>query len=640
MDHHESLPRDTTRPRPLHAHVQDHVRIAPDAPAIRDGALSLSYRELDAWANATATALVDLGVRPGDRVALVLERSAVAVCAMLAAMKAGAVYVPVDLAYPAERIRFMLDDSQCAAVLTDGSRPLDAPGLPVLSLSPADATSAPAASAPERTIGADDPVYMIYTSGSTGRPKGVPILHRGVHGLLFGNDYYAAKPGDRFLQTAPIAFDASVFDIWGALANGAELVFYRERIPTAATLGAAIADHRITTLWLTPSVFNGIAAEDPRIFAGVRQLVLGGEPLSPHHVRLLYDAVPDITVINGYGPTENSDFTCCYRVPRDLAADALRIPVGHPIGGDELFILDDDGRPVADGETGVLHIAGTRLTPGYHNRPELTGAAFRPHPHDPARQVYATGDLARRTEQGLYDVLGRRDDQVKVRGHRVELPEINAALERHPMVRQAAAALKQLPSGENGVCAYLVAEEGSTPTPAELRRFLAQSLPDYMIPSLFVALPALPLTPNGKLDRAALPDLDTAARLPAGGTRDAPRPGMEARIARIWCDCLGLTECSREQTFFELGGTSLLLTRVQKALESDVQTSIPVTALFEHPRLMDLAAHLQSRQSNGTSAAERSDASAGGDTALRRRVDRRLRARTRPVRLPETRRDT
>ena len=168
---------------------------------------------------------------------------------------------------------------------------------------------------------ADDEVAMfLYTSGSTGRPKGVPILHRGVHGLLFGNDYYAAGPGDRFLQTAPIAFDASVFDIWGALANGAELVFYRERIPTAATLGAAIADHRITTLWLTPSVFNGIAAEDPRIFAGVRQLVLGGGPLSPHHVRLLYDAVPDITVINGYGPTENSDFTCCYRVPRDLAA--------------------------------------------------------------------------------------------------------------------------------------------------------------------------------------------------------------------------------------------------------------------------------------------------------------------------------
>ncbi|MBL6431975.1 MAG: AMP-binding protein [Alphaproteobacteria bacterium] len=167
---------------------------------------------------------------------------------------------------------------------------------------------------------------MIYTSGSTGRAEGVPILHRGVHGLLFGNDYYAAGPGDRFLQTAPIAFDASVFDIWGALANGAELVFYRERIPTAATLGAAIADHRITTLWLTPSVFNGIAAEDPRIFAGVRQLVLGGEPLSPHHVRLLYDAVADITVINGYGPTENSDFTCCYRVPRAISQRTLRIP--------------------------------------------------------------------------------------------------------------------------------------------------------------------------------------------------------------------------------------------------------------------------------------------------------------------------
>ena len=190
------------------------------------------------------------------------------------------------------------------------------------------------------------------------------------------------------------------------------------------------------------------------------------------------------------------------------------------------------------------------------------------------------------------------------------------------------------------MCAYLVADEGSTPTTAELRRFLAQSLPDYMIPSLFVALPALPLTPNGKLDRAALPDLDTAARLTAGGTRDAPRPGMEARIARIWCDCLGLTECSRAQTFFELGGTSLLLAKVQTALENELETKIPVTALFDHPRLMDLAAHLQSRLSDGPTPASRVNAGAGGDTALRRRVDRRLRARTRPVRLPESRRDT
>jgi amino acid adenylation domain-containing protein len=636
MDHHETLPRDTTRPRPLHAHVQDHVRIAPEAPAIRDGALSLNYRALDSWANAVAGRLIELGVRPGDRVALVLERSAIAVCAMLAAMKTGAVYVPVDLAYPQERIRFMLEDCQCAAILTDGSRPLDAPGLPVLSLSAAEATAAPAASAPDRTVGPDDPVYMIYTSGSTGRPKGVPILHRGVHGLLFGNDYYTAGPGDRFLQTAPIAFDASVFDIWGALANGAELVFYRERIPTAATLGAAIAEHRITTLWLTPSVFNGIAAEDPAIFTGVRQLVLGGEPLSPHHVRLVYDAVAGITVINGYGPTENSDFTCCYRVPRDLAADALRIPVGHPIGGDELFILDNDGQPVRDGETGVLHIAGSRLTPGYHNRPELTEAAFGPHPHDPAQKVYATGDLARRTEQGLYDVLGRRDDQVKVRGHRVELPEINAALERHPAIRQAACAIAALPSGENGLCAYVVADEEAAPTTAELRRFLAQSLPDYMIPSLFLTLAALPLTPNGKLDRAALPAAAEARHRPAGRSGDGPRPGMEARIGRIWSDCLGVTECGRAQTFFELGGTSLLLARVQQALESELQTKIPVTDLFDHPRLMDLAAHLQSRLNNQGSEATLADAEPEGTAALRRRLDRRLRVRNRTARLSET----
>jgi amino acid adenylation domain-containing protein len=636
MDHHEILERDATLIRPVHAHFQDHARIAPDAPAIRDGALSLSYRDLDTWANATAGALIDLGVQPGDRVALVLERSAVAVCAMLAAMKAGAVYVPVDLAYPPERIRFMLDDCQCAAILTDGSRALDTPGLPVLTIAAADAQDAPATSAPDRAIGADDPIYMIYTSGSTGRPKGVPILHRGVHGLLFGNDYYSAGPGDRFLQTAPIAFDASVFDIWGALTNGAELVFYRERVPTAATLGAAIAAHRITTLWLTPSVFNGIAAEDPHSFAGVRQLVLGGEPLSPHHVRLLYDAMPDITVINGYGPTENSDFTCCYRVPRNLAADALRIPVGHPIGGDELFILDDDGQPVRDGETGVLHIAGSRLTPGYHNRPELTEAAFRPHPHDPARKVYATGDLARLTEQGLYDVLGRHDDQVKVRGHRVELPEINAALERHPTVRQAACAMKPLPSGETGLCAYVVAEEGSTPTTGELRAFLGQSLPDYMIPSLFLALGALPLTPNGKLDRAALPPSSEARRLPAGGSGDGPRPGMEARIGRIWSDCLGVTECGRAQTFFELGGTSLLLARVQQALESELQTKIPVTDLFDHPRLKDLAAHLQSRLNIKGGEASPADAEPEGTVALRRRLDRRLRARNRPARLSET----
>jgi amino acid adenylation domain-containing protein len=636
MDHREIPQSDTTRARPLHAHVQDHVRIAPDAPAIRDGALSLSYRALDGWANAVAGELTKLGVRPGDRVALALERSAVAVCAMLAAMKTGAVYVPVDLAYPAERIRFMLEDCQCAAILTDGSRALEAPGVPALNLSAEEATTAPAVSPPDRIVGPDDPVYMIYTSGSTGRPKGVPILHRGVHGLLFGNDYYTAGPGDRFLQTAPIAFDASVFDIWGALANGAELVFYRERIPTAATLGAAIAEHRITTLWLTPSVFNGIAAEDPAVFAGVRQLVLGGEPLSPHHVRLVYDAVAGITVINGYGPTENSDFTCCYRVPRNLPADALRIPVGSPIGGDDLLILDDHGQPVRDGETGVLHIAGSRLTPGYHNRPELTEAAFRPHPRDPARRIYATGDLARLTEQGLYDVLGRRDDQVKVRGHRVELPEINSALERHPAIRQAACALAALPSGENGLCAYVVAEAGAAPTTGDLRRFLAQSLPDYMVPSLFLTLASLPLTPNGKLDRTALPASGEARHLPAGGSGDGPRPGMETRIALIWSQCLGVADCGRAQTFFELGGTSLLLARVQQALESELRTKIPITDLFDRPRLKDLAAHLQSRLSSENEQATQAEARSDGTTALRRRLDRRLRARSRAPRLSET----
>lgn len=583
------------------------LRVAADrhAPALRDSRHALSYAQLDAWSDAVAIEIERAGVAPGERVLIALPRSAAAICAILGAVKAGAVYVPVDLSHPLERLRYIAQDCEARAVLVGSEDALPDLSIPRVMLSEPSLDDA-SAERPGSGHAADDIVYMIYTSGTTGQPKGVPIRHRGVHGLLFGNDYYRAAPGDRFLQTASLAFDASVFEIWGALLNGAELVIFEDPIPTAETLGQAIGENDIDTLWLTPSVFGPIIERDPTIFAGVSQLVLGGEPLSVADVRKLYEAVPDIVIVNGYGPTENSDFTCCYRVPRLLPAEMTRIPVGYPVGGDRLLLLDEAGCQVRDGEIGMLHVDGDRLMPGYHNRPDLSEAAFREHPDHPGRRIFRTGDMARRLADGTYDIVGRRDDLVKINGVRVETGEIDATLESHPSIRQAATVTDANGISATRLAAFIVADE-TLPAEPDLRRFLGRSLPRGFVPAEFHRIDSLPLTANGKLDRRALrarirkaPIRQGAALKPDRQKEKAPG-SMREIVAGIWGDLLGVSCTDETQTFFELGGTSLQLPVVQEKIREATGMRVPLTLFFERPELGAIAEALATRQASGDS---------------------------------------
>src|ERR1700731_4897211 len=347
----------------------------PDAPAVSFGDQRLTYAQLNRRSNQLAWQLRCFGVGPDSLVAVYMDRSVELIVAFLGVLKAGGAYVPVDPAYPAERLTFMLEDTACGVGLTQshltGTLPASHARLVLLdrdtTLPGEERTeNLPAYASPENLA------YVMYTSGSTGRPKGVCIRHRGVVRLVVGQDYFSAKPGDRFLQSAPISFDASTFEIWGALLHGAELILFPDRILGIDTLESIIRTARVSTLWLTPSVFNPLVDEDPQIFSPIRQLVLGGEPLSPRHVHRALSVLPELQIVNGYGPTENTDFTCCYRVPKTFSPEARSVPVGYPLRGDEIYIVDKEFRQVASGQLGELCVSGEGLARGYHRRPRQT----------------------------------------------------------------------------------------------------------------------------------------------------------------------------------------------------------------------------------------------------------------------------
>ena len=408
---------------------------------------------------------------------------------------------------------------------------------------------------------------MTYTSGSTGRPKGVAIPHRGVVRLLFGQDYVTLDAGQTLLQMAPIAFDASTFELWGALLHGARCVLFPAEPPSHRRLGEVIARHGVTTLWLTASLFNSVMDEAPATLAPIRQLLIGGEALSVPHVRRALELLPHTRIVNGYGPTESTTFTCCYRLPRPLDPGATSIPIGRPIANTEVYVVDRHLNPVPIGVPGELVIGGVGLARGYLQRPELTAEKFVAHPFsaEPGARLYKTGDVARYLADGTIEFLGRLDSQVKIRGYRVEPAEIEATLRRHPAVQQTAVVACEDVGGAARLVAYVVATRGRAATVSELRNALKASLPEYMLPSAFVMLEALPLSPNGKVDRRALPQ-----PRPTDGAPErvfvAPRTPIEEILARILADVLGLERVGVEDDFFELGGHSLLATRVVSRL--------------------------------------------------------------------------
>ncbi len=542
---------------------------------------TLTYRQLNARANRLARKLVELGVARDGRVGLCAERSFEMIVALLAILKAGGAYVPLDPAYPAERLGLMLEDAGIEVLLVDAelADALPASGAHRLVLDELDLVAFPDDDLPARSAGGDL-AYVMYTSGSTGRPKGVQVPQRAVARLVLDTDYARLDATRTLLALAPISFDASTLEIWGALLHGARLVLYPERVPTAEGLERALLENGVTTLWLTAALFNAVVDERPQALRGLSECLTGGEALSVAHVRRAYAHVPaPFTLINGYGPTENTTFTCCYRIPRELAAEASSIPIGRPIANTQVYVVDERLRPVPIGVPGELVTGGDGLARGYLGRPELDAERFVANPFGPGK-LYRTGDRVRWLLTGHIEFLGRSDDQVKIRGHRIEPGEIAAQLGAHEGVRKAFVGVHVSAQAGKLLVAYFEAQDGTPPSAGELAAWLAERLPEYMIPAAFVHLEALPMNPNGKVDRKRLPEPSFEGR-----SAQRPRNEVEGLLASLWEEVLGVEEVGPEDDFFELGGHSLLAVKLVQAIRETFGQELELSALVGVPTL-------------------------------------------------------
>ncbi|HEX5760246.1 MAG TPA: amino acid adenylation domain-containing protein, partial [Thermoanaerobaculia bacterium] len=566
----------------------EQARERPEAPALAWGEEAIGYGELERRANRLAHHLRRLGVGPESVVALALERSPALVVAMLGVLKAGGVYAPLDPASPAERLGWMLEELGAPVVLTDetwaGSLPETAARVVVLERE-AKRIAAESALAPEVAVGAQSLAYVMFTSGSTGRPKGVAVPHRAVVRLVRGSDYAAFGPGEVFVQLAPPSFDASTLEIWGALLNGGKLVLPAERLAALPALGELIARHGVTTLWLTAGLFHEVVEEDLGALRPLRQLLAGGDVLAPADVERVRRELPGVRLVNGYGPTENTTFSCCCRLD-GAAWECASVPIGRPIANGRALVLDGELEPAGVGVVGELFVGGDGLARAYWGRPERTAERFVPDPFVPGERLYRTGDLARRLADGRLEFVGRRDGQVKVRGYRVELGEVEAALGRCPGVGEAVVVAQGEGAAEKRLVAYVVGQDGAAPAAAELRAFLAGRLPEYMLPSAYVSLEKLPLTANGKVDRRALPASDRAA--PEEGFV-APRSEVERLLAGICGELLSVGELGVRDNFFHLGGHSLHVTRLLSRIRRELEVDLPVSEFFKRPTVEGLA---------------------------------------------------
>ncbi|RZT39145.1 non-ribosomal peptide synthetase [Cupriavidus agavae] len=584
-------------PEPAHHQIARHAAHRPDAIALRHGEAVMTYGELDRRANRLAHRLIALGVRPEGRVGIALERSPAMIVAMLAILKAGGAYVPFDPAYPAERLAYLFDDSGIAALLTQASlRHLlpERDGLPVL-LPDSDypANDAWPDSAPAVTVGPNNLAYVIYTSGSTGRPKGAQLEHGNLSRLLAATQHwFGFGASDVWTLFHSYAFDFSVWEIFGALCHGGELVivpFHVSRSPQDFI--ALLRQDRVTVLNQTPSAFRALLAQ-PELYEAplaLRHVIFGGEALDPQALQPWIDRFGDAAprLINMYGITETTVHVTYRPITRaDLAPRAgTRSPIGERIPDLGVRVLDPGLNPVPPGVAGELYIAGDGLARGYLNRPGLTAGRFIPDPFggDGAR-LYRTGDLARWLPDGELEYLGRIDQQVKVRGFRIEPGEIEARIMAHGGIGNAAVVALDGPSGARLV-AYVVPVAGVMPDIAALRAALAELLPDYMVPAAFVVIDALPLTPNGKLDRRALP----APAFDHAQDFVAPEGDAETALAAIWAEVLGLPRVGRADNFFELGGDSILSLQIVARARAAGWTLTP-RQLFERQTLAELAA--------------------------------------------------
>ncbi len=578
---------------PVHHLFEAQVIRTPDAVAVVINEEQMTYAELNRDANRVGHYLQTLGVGSGTLVGVCVERSLKMIVALLGILKAGGAYVPLDPAYPKERLAFMLEDIRTPVLVTEQRLLSQLPKHEAETVClDRDWDRIGQESDPNLSVRttAEDLAYVMYTSGSTGRPKGVEVPHRAIARLICGSEYAQFDAEGVFLQLAPMSFDASIFEIWGALLHGGRCVLFPGAIPTLQELDAVLHCHRVNTLWLTASLFNAVIDQAPSALSGIRQLLTGGEALSVPHVRRALSLLPAIEIINGYGPTESTTFTCCYRIPRSFDEAMPSIPIGLPIANTQVYILDRHFHPVPVGVPGELYIGGDGLARGYLNETCLTAEKFVPDPFNSisGARLYKTGDLARYLTDGNIEFLGRMDRQVKIRGFRIEPGEIETVLAQHPAVGEAVVLVQEHTPGDKRLVAYVVHQPECCPTTDELNDFLRTKLPDYMIPSVFAFLDRLPLTANGKLDREALLNRDLSS-LDSSKPATTPRNHVERQLVSIWEKILSVRPVGVKDSFFQLGGHSLLAMRMMSQIERVFGKRLPLTALFQAPTIEQLA---------------------------------------------------
>ncbi|MEU0149801.1 amino acid adenylation domain-containing protein [Streptomyces sp. NPDC006288] len=595
------LPPGMTLPEMIDRHSR------PDDTALADAHSTVTYGELRSRSNQFAHMLRSRGIRTEDPVAVCLERGPETVIALLGVVKAGGCYVPIDPEYPEERIGHLLSDSGAGLLVTRSGLAdrltgllADGPRTVLLDTDRAELEAQPETD-PVSALSPDNTAYVIYTSGSTGRPKGVQVTHRNIVRLVHDESHAGLGPQDTVLVVSPLAFDASTFEMWGALGNGGRLAFTPPGTPTTAVIAEVLREHRVTVAFLTTSLFHLMVESCPEALTGLRTLLSGGDVLSPGRVRTaLSHGIP---VSNVYGPTECTTFSTAQHA---ITAEqtARPIPIGPPIAHTTALVTDEDLNPVPYGVAGELLLGGPGVARGYLGRPAMTADRFVPDPTGsrPGGRLYRTGDLVRQDPDGVIHFLGRRDHQVKVRGHRIELGEVDAGLNDLPGVRGAAAAVRPGPDGDKQLVGYVALDGNTAFDPAALRSVLRRRVPAFLVPSAWVRLDELPLNANGKLDRAALP---APERTGTDGGPVAPRTAAERALAEVWAEVLDVERVGAHDDFFLLGGHSLLILRAIALLRERHGLELTVRAFVEHQTLDAVAA-----------AAERGDTGDGARSAL------------------------